>query len=121
MTSVWTARLFRLSDAVARMLLAAAVLTAVANAILLDDGKHRHSVPGPTHWVELIAWSALCFTTALGAYLLTRRRPLGLVLVALPSPFFLLSDLWLCGVVYITGVVLIFGIPFARAFAEARQ
>ncbi|MEG3790142.1 hypothetical protein V1318_08420 [Lysobacter sp. CCNWLW3] len=108
--------LFGLSDLCAWMLMTVAVLGAVAVLFLgpAPDAK-------PVSSLESMALSLLWVLVAAGAYLLTRRRPLGLLLVILPVFVWLVQGDAVPALAYAAFALLVFATPLILVWREVRR
>ncbi|RNF82874.1 hypothetical protein [Montanilutibacter psychrotolerans] len=114
LTRIW----FALSDAVARLLLAGAVLAAILTPVVGPmHAKMSHQVLSTGH---LMTVSALWLAVAAGAFVLTRRRPLGLLPVALPGVALAVSGKAFAAACYLGLAALVFATPLVLAYFEAR-
>lgn len=114
LTRIW----FALSDAVARLLLAGAVVVAILVPVVGPmHARMSHQVLSTGH---LLAVSALWLAVAAGAFALTRRRPLGLLPVALPGVVLAVSDKPIAAACYLGLAALLFATPLVLAYIEAR-
>ena len=109
--------LFSLSDICAWMLLSGALLVAVAG---LYVGSVELAGHAPSSEPGALPTSLLWFLVSIGAYAVTRRRPLSLVLLALPALALSVDGRFLFALSWL-GLVLVFGTPFVLAFIEVRS
>jgi hypothetical protein len=105
--------LFRISDAVAWLVFVSAL------ALPLVEFAPQTGVGGPARLP--LSLTVLCVVVAFGAFLLTRRRLFGLLLVLfLPVAFDFFTN-WVASTLYVLSALIVFGSPFMLAFVEARQ
>jgi hypothetical protein len=109
-----TKTLFWLSDIAAWMLLSVSAAGAVFMPIFARADTQ------PVSWTGAAAVSAICLLVAAGAYGVTRRRPLFLVLVALPAVASSASGDLSFALPYLVTILAVFGSPFVLAFFESR-
>ena len=113
-----TKALFWISDICAWFLLCLALFLAFVMAAVgpVADAMDHVSVS----WTRTIATIVVCLLTSKGAFLLTRRRPLGLLLVLIPAVMALIQGSFVFAVGYLAVVVLVFCLPFVLVFFEFR-
>lgn len=111
--------LFGLSDLCAWMLMTVAVLAVVA-VLFLGPGPDGQSAR-PMSSFESMGLSLLWMLVAVGAYLLTRRRPLGLLLVILPVFLWLAQGEVVPALIYAGFAVLVFATPLILVWREVRR
>lgn len=109
--------LFALSDmaAITLSLVAGAAAVSLAFNPVLAGNVTRDGALMPA-WVAL----ALFIASALGAFLLTRRVALGLVLAPAPVALAFASGRVGLGVALLAAALVVFGVPLLRALMEAR-
>ena len=114
-----TRALFLVSDALAWVLLSLAVLSATSLPFLgfVAERMERSAVS----WPGIIGSSLLSLAVGAGAYGLTRRRPLSLAFVALPSVISGVTGNWLLALAWLVAVVVVFGAPLFLAYREMRS
>ena len=108
-----TKALFYLSDALAWLIAAIAVVIAVAFPFVAPVMAEMDNDPIPP--IGIIIITAAFASIALGAWLLTRRKLIGVAIVSLPAilgtPWFFLT--------YMLFIGTFFCLPFALAFVES--
>ena len=113
-----TKALFWISDICAWVLLCLALFFAfVIAAVGPVAGAMDHV---PVSWPRTIVTIVACLLISQGAFLLTRRRPLGLLLVLIPTVMALIQGGFVFAVGYLALVVLVFFLPFMLVFFEFR-
>lgn len=114
-----TRALFLVSDTLAWVLLSLAVLSAASLPFLgFVAERMEHSA---VSWPGIIGSSLLSLAVGAGAYGLTRRRPLSLAFVALPSVISGVTGNWLLALAWLVAVVVIFGAPLFLVYREMRS
>ncbi|KRD78469.1 hypothetical protein [Lysobacter sp. Root983] len=111
--------LFGLSDLCAWMLMTVAVLAVVA-VLFLGPGPDAQQAK-PVSSFEAMALSLLWMLVAVGAYLLTRRRLAGLLLVILPAFLWLFRGEVLPALIYAAFALLVFATPLILVWREVRR
>ena len=109
--------LFAVSDMAAITLSLVAGFAAISlpfNAELAGNVTRDGTLMAP--WVAV----ALFVASALGAFLLTRRNALGLVLAPAPVALAFASGRVGLGVAWLVAALVVFGLPLLRALVEAR-
>lgn len=113
-----TKALFWVSDICAWILLflaSAYALLSITGAPLLAAMAHE-----PLSWPKAAASAFCSLLVAIGAFWLTRRRPLALPLVLIPTAVALINGVLDTALVSLGFVLLVFGLPFLLAFLELR-
>ncbi|HET7930557.1 MAG TPA: hypothetical protein VFL63_04105 [Rhodanobacteraceae bacterium] len=114
-----TAILFGLSDVVAWALVSLAVFLAVVSPFVMPvAARMEHAT---TSWPAVLVQVLGLLVLAVGAYGMTRRRPIALALLALPSVAWLFGGAWLPALVWFVAVLVIFGLPLCLAYVEVRR
>ena len=114
-----TKLLFWISDILAWLLIAFSSLSAIAYPIAgpaLARMDRQHLATS-----SIVFTCLLWLSVAVGAFLITRRRVLGLFLVI--APVFLTSSRaeWLASLVFATALALVFGLPFLLVLLRVRS
>jgi len=109
-----TKAFFWLSDLAAWILLS----VSAAGGVLLPIVARADREPMP--WSGVILLSTMCFVVAAGAYGITRRRALSMILVAVPAIASGISGDLSFALPYLAAMLLVFGIPFVLVCLEAR-
>jgi len=111
--------LFWISDIVAWLLFIAATLIALATpfsgwvfAVMGD--------PLPTTW-QLLGLGFGLLTIAAGAFLVTRRRIVGILLVQVPAIVWFLNGSYRDALIYFLCTLALFGVPFLLAVISVRH
>ncbi|GAB3092389.1 hypothetical protein [Lysobacter terrae] len=108
--------LFWISDVLAWLLLAiSAVVTVtypVAGPVWARMDHQQIAV------TSIVATCLLWFSVALGAYLITRRHALGILLITVPV--FVAAEDWLAGLALAAVMALVFGLPFLLVLFRVR-
>jgi hypothetical protein len=113
-----TKALFWVSDLVAWTLL---VFTALAALAYPASGPIYARMAGqPLSAWQIAGMSLTLATIAIGAFLLTRRRISGFILVLIPSVFWLSTGSYAMALIYFASVLAIFGTPFVLAYCDLR-
>ena len=110
--------LFWFSDVLAWLLAAFAFLTAVTYPIAGPVWARMEHQQLATS--SIIVTCLLWLSVALGAYLLTRRRIVGLALLIVPILVAASSSGWLAGFIIMAFLALVFGLPFLLVLLGAR-
>ncbi|NUO76853.1 MAG: hypothetical protein HOQ32_12665 [Lysobacter sp.] len=111
--------LFGLSDLCAWMLLTAAVLAVVA--VLFVGPGPEGARAAPVSSFASMGQALLWLLVAVGAYLLTRRRPLGLPMVILPALVWALQGNVMVATIYAGVALLVFLTPLWLVWREVRR
>lgn len=111
--------LFGLSDLCAWMLMTVAVLTAVAVLFVGPgpDGLRSEQMTSTESMALAVFWTL----AGLGAYLLTRRRPVGLALVILPAVLWAVHGSYVAALIYAAFALLVFATPLVLVWREVRR
>lgn len=96
------------------------VVYGVATAVLSPVGMHVHEQMGAQSLplVQIIATSVAYALLALSAYLVTRRKPIGVVIVCLLSIVWFAQGLYAFAISYVGVVMLLFGTPFFLMYLQ---
>jgi hypothetical protein len=111
-----TKALFTASDIVARLVLVGALLCALVSAF--PDPDSGQSVASVHH--EFMLTFILCVTTALGAFLVSRRHASGMFLLAPTLVVLLVYSGLIISLVYLCAIC-VMALPFVLVLIEARQ
>lgn len=114
-----TKSLFGLSDLCAWMLLTVAVLAVVA--VLFVGPTPDSAQVRPVSSFESMGQALLWLLVAVGAYLLTRRRALGLPMVVLPALVWAVQGNVMVAAIYAGAALLIFATPLILVWREVRR
>ena len=116
---VLTKALFVVSDALAWLLLAIALLVASLYPIAGPAAArmYRHELP----WWSVAAICAACLLVALGAFAITRRRAAGLLPIVLAAALGAMSHGVLAATLAALVAVALFGTPFGLVALQARR
>lgn len=111
--------LFGLSDLCAWMLLTVAVLAAVAVLFVGPgpDGARSEQLSSTAAMGLAVFW----ILVGVGAYLLTRRRPIGLALVVLPAILWAVQGAFAMAAIYAAFALLVFATPLILVWREVRR
>lgn len=111
--------LFGLSDLCAWMLLTVAVL-AVAAVLFVGPGPDGVQAK-PVSSFESMGQALLWLLVATGAYLLTRRRPIGVAMVVLPALVWAVQGNVVVALIYAGFALLVFATPLILVWREVRR
>ena len=101
--------LFAISDFCAWLVMTVAVVAGVAAPIVIPiQARMAHR---ETDALATATTVGLCLTVALGAFLVARRRIVGLPLLLVPAGFLAFDGEFVAAVVVILAVLLVFGLP----------
>lgn len=109
--------LFGLSDLCAWMLLTAGVLAVVAVLFVGPGPEGARTVSSFESMGQALLW----LLVAVGAYLLTRRRPLGVPMVVLPALVWAAQGNVAVALIYAGVALLVFATPLILVWREVRR
>jgi hypothetical protein len=110
--------LFGFSDLVAWVILAIAAIGAIAFPVT-GPIYARMTGQALSMW-QIAALSLALLAIAVGAFLLTRRRLTGFVLVLIPAIYWLMMGFRSAALTYFAGAIAIFGTPVLLAYLDFR-
>ncbi|WP_119394746.1 hypothetical protein [Salinibius halmophilus] len=113
-----TQRLMKIADATALTLAGLALASMIfvpfaASAIAEQQGVG-------TNWLAVAIIEVISLLTGIGAFLLTRHRPLGLLITLLPAVAWLVIGAWPVAIAYLVLHFLLIDLAYLKVMQEAR-
>lgn len=113
-----TQRLMKIADATALTLVGLALASMIfvpfaAGAIAEQQGNH-------VNWWAVAIIEVLSLLTGVGAFLLTKHRPVGLFMTLLPAMAWFIIGAWQLGLAYVVLHILFIDVAYFKVWQEAK-